>query len=110
MRCPTHGVVVEGVPFARPRAKLTRDFDDLLAWLATKMDKTSTARLCRVSWRTVGGACEPHLHDLRRHHEPGRQSLRLPELRLHQRLQLSPPPSQCRPSVQTVNSVASPMY
>ncbi len=58
LRCPTHGVVVEGVGFARPRAKLTRDFDDLLAWLATRMDKTSIARLCRVSWRTVGRACE----------------------------------------------------
>lgn len=56
--CPTHGVVVEGVPFARPGAHLTRDFDDLLAWLATRMDKTSIARLCRVSWRTVGRACE----------------------------------------------------
>ena len=58
LRCPTHGVVVEGVPFARPGAKLTRDFDDLLAWLATRMDKTAIARLCRVSWRTVGRACE----------------------------------------------------
>lgn len=58
LRCPTHGVVVEGVPFARPRAKLTRDFDDLLAWLAMKMDKTAIARLTRVSWRTVGRACE----------------------------------------------------
>jgi transposase len=56
---PTHGVVVEAVPFARPGAHLTRDFDDLLAWLATRMDKTSIARLCRVSWRTVGRACEP---------------------------------------------------
>ena len=58
LRCPAHGVVVEGVPFARPGAHLTRDFDDLLAWLATRMDKTSIARLCRVSWRTVGRACE----------------------------------------------------
>lgn len=58
LACPTHGVVVEGVPFARPGAHLTRDFDDLLAWLATRMDKTSVARLCRVSWRTVGRACE----------------------------------------------------
>jgi transposase len=58
LRCPAHGVVVEGVPFARPGARLTRDFDDLLAWLATRMDKTSIARLCRVSWRTVGRACE----------------------------------------------------
>ena len=58
LRCPTHGVVVEAVPFARPGAHLTADFDDLLAWLATRMDKTSIARLCRVSWRTVGRACE----------------------------------------------------
>jgi len=29
--CPSHGVVVEGVPFARPGAHLTRDFDDLPA-------------------------------------------------------------------------------
>jgi transposase len=57
LACPTHGIVVEAVPFARPGAHLTRDFDDLLAWLATRMDKTSIARLCRVSWRTVGRAC-----------------------------------------------------
>ena len=58
LRCPTHGVVVEAVPFARPGAHLTRDLDDLLAWLATMMDRTAVARLCRVSWRTVGRACE----------------------------------------------------
>lgn len=58
LRCPSHGVVVEAVPFARPGAHLTGDFDDLVAWLATRMDKTSIARLCRVSWRTVGRACE----------------------------------------------------
>jgi transposase len=58
LACPAHGVVVEGVPFARPGAHLTRDFDDLLAWLATRMDKTAVSRLCRVSWRTVGRACE----------------------------------------------------
>jgi transposase len=58
LRCPTHGVLVEAVPFARPGAHLTRDFDDLLAWLATRMDKTAIARLTRVSWRTVGRACE----------------------------------------------------
>jgi len=58
LRCPSHGVVTEAVPFARPGAHLTRDFDDLVAWLATRMDKTAIARLCRVSWRTVGRACE----------------------------------------------------
>jgi transposase len=56
--CPDHGVVVEGVPFARPGANLTSDFDDLIAWLATKMDKTSITALVRVSWRTVGRVCE----------------------------------------------------
>ena len=58
LSCPTHGVVVEAVPFARPGANLTRDFDDLIAWLATRMDKTSITRLVRVSWRTVGRVCE----------------------------------------------------
>jgi len=58
LRCPAHGVVVEAVPFARPGAHLTRDYDDLLAWLATRMDTTAVARLTRVSWRTVGRACE----------------------------------------------------
>lgn len=58
LACPTHGVVVEAVPFARPGAGLTRDFDDLLARLATRMDRSAIARLCRVSWRTVGRACE----------------------------------------------------
>lgn len=58
LSCPTHGVVVEAVPFARTGAHLTRDLDDLLAWLATRMDRTAVARLTRVSWRTVGRACE----------------------------------------------------
>lgn len=34
--CPTHGVRVEGVPFARHRTEFTRDFEDLVAWLAAK--------------------------------------------------------------------------
>ena len=58
LRCPTHGVVVEGVPFARASAHLTGDLDDLVAWLATRMDKKAIARLCRLSWRTVGRVCE----------------------------------------------------
>src|SRR5207253_5134484 len=50
--CPDHGVVVEGVGFARAGANLTRDFDDLVAWLATKMEKSAISALVRVSWRT----------------------------------------------------------
>ena len=52
--CPEHGTHVEGVPFARPGARFTRDFDDLIAWLATKTDKTATCRLTRIDWHTVG--------------------------------------------------------
>jgi len=52
--CPAHGVVVEAVPFARHGARVTRDVDDLVAWLATKMDKTAITRLLRINRRTVG--------------------------------------------------------
>lgn len=54
LSCPTHGVVVEGVPFARHKARFIRDFEHLVAWSATKMDQTAVARLTRVNWRTVG--------------------------------------------------------
>ena len=36
LRCPEHGALVEGVPFARYGARFTRDFENLVAWLATK--------------------------------------------------------------------------
>ena len=58
LRCPQHGVHVEGVPFARHRARLTRDFDDLIAWLATKADKTTITRLVRIDWQTIGRVIE----------------------------------------------------
>jgi transposase len=58
LRCPRHGVHVEAVPFARHRARLTRDFDDLVAWLATRTDKTTITRLVRVDWQTVGRVIE----------------------------------------------------
>ncbi len=41
LRCPEHGVVAEGVPFARPGSRFTRDFEQLVAWLVTKTDKTT---------------------------------------------------------------------
>jgi len=45
LRCPTHGVLVEGVPFARAGSRFNRDFEDLIAYLATKADKTTITRL-----------------------------------------------------------------
>jgi transposase len=58
LRCPEHGVHVEGVPFARDGARFTRDFEELVAWLATKTDKTATCRLTRIDWQTIGRIIE----------------------------------------------------
>ena len=58
LRCPEHGVVAEGVPFARPGSGFTRDFEQLVAWLVTKTDKMTVCRFARVVWRTVGAICE----------------------------------------------------
>ncbi|MHB1920057.1 MAG: helix-turn-helix domain-containing protein [Acidimicrobiales bacterium] len=58
IECPTHGVRTEGVPFARPGARFTRDFENLVGWLATTMDKTAIRRLLRVDWDSVGRIIE----------------------------------------------------
>jgi transposase len=56
--CPTHGVRTEGVPFARHGSEFTADFESLVAWLATRTDKTAITNLVRVTWRTVGRIIE----------------------------------------------------
>ena len=58
LTCPRHGVHVEAVPFARPGARITRDFENLIVWCAASMDWTATSVLCRVSWRTVARVVE----------------------------------------------------
>lgn len=57
LRCPAHGVRVEAVPFARHGSGFTTDFEALVAWLATKTDKTTITRLVRIDWETVGRIC-----------------------------------------------------
>lgn len=52
--CPIHHARVEAVPFARAGSDFTRDFEALVAWLATRTDKSTICRLVRISWRTVG--------------------------------------------------------
>lgn len=52
--CPgCRRVRTEEVPWARPGARHSRDFEDVVAWLAQRMDKTSLARLMRCSWESV---------------------------------------------------------
>jgi transposase len=51
-------VLAEGLPFARPGSGFTRDFEQLVAWLVTKTDKTTVCTFARIGWRTVGVICE----------------------------------------------------
>jgi transposase len=55
VRCPTHGVVVAHVPWARHRARATHGFEDQVAWLVTKTSLSTVAELMRIAWRTVNG-------------------------------------------------------
>ena len=52
--CPVHGARTESVPFARPGSEFTRDFECLVAWLATRTDKSTIKRMLRIDWDTVG--------------------------------------------------------
>jgi hypothetical protein len=38
--------------------EFTADFESLVAWLATRTDKTAITKLVRVTWRTVGRIIE----------------------------------------------------
>jgi transposase len=58
LRCRTCGVRMEPVPWARPGAAHTRDFEDVVAWLAQQMAKTPICGLLRVGWDTVGRILE----------------------------------------------------
>lgn len=54
VRCREHGVVVQRVPWARYGSRFTRVFEDLVAWLAVRTDKSTLASLLKIAWRTVG--------------------------------------------------------
>jgi transposase len=58
LRCPDCGVHLEVVPWARAGAAHTRDFEDVVAWLAQQMAKTPIAGLLRIAWDTVGRIVE----------------------------------------------------
>jgi transposase len=46
-------VVTEDVGWARPGAWHTRDFEDVVAWMAQRTDKTTIATMLRCSWKAV---------------------------------------------------------
>jgi transposase len=51
--CPDCGVRTEELPWARPGARHTRDFEDMVVWLAQRTDRTSVSTLMRCGWETV---------------------------------------------------------
>lgn len=46
-------VRTEEVPWARPGARHSSDLENLIAWLAQRLDKSSISRLLRCSWEAV---------------------------------------------------------
>jgi transposase len=51
-------VHAELVPWAEPGSRFTRDFEDQAAYFAQVMDRTTTSRMLRIAWRTVGKIIE----------------------------------------------------
>jgi len=43
----------EWMPWARPGARCTRDFEDLAGWLCKRMPKSAVATLLRTTWHSV---------------------------------------------------------
>jgi transposase len=65
------GPRLEPVPWARADSPYTRDFEDLVAFLAQQMAKTPIARLLAIAWDTVGRIVQrvvsDHLDETRLH-------------------------------------------
>ena len=62
-------VRTEQVPWARPGARHTRDFEDVVGWLAQRADKTTVSKLLGCSWEAVDNIAkrlvDDHLDDAR---------------------------------------------
>jgi transposase len=61
--CADCGAQFEAVPWARAGSRYTRDFEDVVAWLAQQMAKTPIAGLLRIAWDTVGRIVERVVND-----------------------------------------------
>jgi transposase len=62
-------VRTETVPWARPGARHTTDFEHVVFWLAQRTDKTTITPLLRCSWEAVAAivtrVVAEHVHDAR---------------------------------------------
>lgn len=53
VQCPEHGVVTAQVPFARHKARHTRDFEDMVAAKSKESSFSAVAREMGISWHSV---------------------------------------------------------
>lgn len=56
--CGRCGVCTELVPWSEPDSAFTRPFEQQVAYLAQRMDKTAVVELMGIAWRTVGSIAE----------------------------------------------------
>jgi transposase len=61
--CPTCGIHVELVPWARHDSRFTRPFEEKVAYLAQITNKTETSRIMGISWRIVGNIINRVVND-----------------------------------------------
>jgi transposase len=62
--CPDCGVITEELPWARPGARHTRDFEDMVLWLAQRTDRTTVSTLMRCGWESVTAIVNRGVADL----------------------------------------------
>jgi transposase len=70
VECATRGVVVSHAPWARHGSGFTRSFEDTVAWLAVRTDKTTLSSLLRIAWRSVGAIVERVYESAKKTHSP----------------------------------------
>jgi len=70
VRCAEHGVLVSHAPWARHGSGFTKSFEDTVAWLAVRTDKTTLSSLLRIAWRSVGAILERVTAEMRTLRDP----------------------------------------
>ena len=66
VQCPRCGVVVEKVPWSEHAAsRFTTPFEEAVAFLTQRTDKTSVKDMFGIAWATVGAIVERVVHRIR---------------------------------------------